>query len=188
MIQRPRSSTRRLCAALWIGAVAALILLAPVLPPTRTVFAHEPTGSTDSMTRPPTTQSPAALEGLVEIVHEDRADGTSIYHRVLFTDDQKRWSLDGVPGASDLLTGDWVRVQGDSLQVLAFGPAPNTFGSQKTLVILVNFSNDRSQPYTVAQAKTGYAAVDNWFREVSYQQTVARHRRRRLVHDVGHQR
>ena len=57
------------------------------------------------------------------------------------------------------------------LEVLAFAPALNTFGAQKTLVILVNFSNDRSQPYTVAQAKTGYGAVDAWFREVSYQQT-----------------
>src|SRR5687768_8655043 len=99
MKPRPRSSTRRLCAGLWIGAIAALIFFAPVLPPTATVFAREPTRSTDSMTRPPTTQSPAALEGLVEIVHEDRADGSGIYHRVLFTDDQKRWSLNGVPGA-----------------------------------------------------------------------------------------
>jgi hypothetical protein len=112
-----------------------------------------------------------ALEGIVEIVHEDRADGTGIYHRVLFTDDQKRWSLDGVPGASDLITGDWVRVLGDELHILAFAPPPNTFGSQKTLVILVNFSNDKSQPYTVAQAKTGYGGLDSWFREVSYQQT-----------------
>ena len=116
MIQCPWSSTRRLGSGLRIGGVAALILFASVLLPTLTVFAHELTRSTDSMTRPPTTQSSAALEGLVEIVHEDRADGTGIYRRVLFTDDQKRWSLDGVPGATDLLTGDWVRVQGDELQ------------------------------------------------------------------------
>ena len=167
----PRSSTRRLFGGLRISAVAALILFASVLLPSLAAFAHEPLRSTDSMPRPPTTQSPPAREGLVEIVHEDREDGTGIYHRVLFTDDQKRWSLDGVPGASDLITGDWVRVQGDELHILAFAPPPNTFGSQKTLLILVNFSDDRSQPYTVAQAKTGYAAVDNWFREVSYQQT-----------------
>jgi len=171
MSPRPWSSTRRLCAGLRIGAVAALILFAPVLLPSLAVFAHEPPRSTNSMTRPPSAKDPVALEGLVEIVHEDREDGSGTYHHVLFTDDQKRWSLDGVPGASDLLTGDWVRVQGDALEVLAFAPALNTFGVQKTLVILVNFSNDRSQPYTVAQAKTGYGAVDNWFREVSYQQT-----------------
>lgn len=123
------------------------------------------------MTRPPSAKDSVALERLVEIVHEDREDGSGTYHHALYTDDGKRWSLDGVPGARDLLTGDWVRVRGDALEVLAFAPAPNTFGVQKTLVILVNFSNDRSQPYTVAQAKTGYAAVDNWFREVSYQQT-----------------
>jgi hypothetical protein len=153
-----------------MGTVAALILFATILLPSPGAFAHDPR-STDSMTRPPTTQSSAALEGLVEIVHEDRQDGTGIYHRVLFTDDQKRWSLDGVPGASDLITGDWVRVLGDQLHILAFAPPPNTFGSQKTLLILVNFSDDRSQPYTVAQAKAGYAAVDAWFREVSYNQT-----------------
>src|SRR5678815_794682 len=172
MIHRPWSSTRCRCANLWIGAVAALILFVPVLLPTQTVLAHEPSRSTDSsVLRSPMPSPTVALEGIVEIVHEDRADGTGIYHRVLFTDDQKRWSLDGVPGASDLITGDWVRVLGDELHILAFAPPPNTFGSQKTLVILVNFSNDKSQPYTVAQAKTGYGGLDSWFREVSYQQT-----------------
>jgi len=156
---------------LWIGAIAALIFLAPVLPPTRTVFAHE-LASTDPMILPSPLQSPTvALEGLVEIVHEDRNDGSSAFRHILFTDSQKRWALDAVPGATELRTGDWIRVQGDMLEVLAFAPPPNTFGSQKTLLILVNFTDDRSQPYTVAQAKTGYAAVDNWFREVSYNQT-----------------
>ena len=172
MKQRQRSSTRRRGTGLWIGAIAALIFLAPVLPPSRTVFAHELPGSTEPTTLPSPLQSPTvALEGLVEILHEDREDGSGVYHHILFTDSQKRWALDAVPRATELRTGDWIRVQGDMLEVLAFAPPPNTFGSQKTLVILVNFTDDRSQPYTVAQARTGYAAVDNWFREVSYNQT-----------------
>lgn len=35
----------------------------------------------------------------------------------------------------------------------------------------MNWANDTSQPYTVDQAVTGYAGLDNWYREVSYQQT-----------------
>jgi M6 family metalloprotease-like protein len=46
-----------------------------------------------------------------------------------------------------------------------------TFGDQKTLVMLVNFTDNRTQPYTVAQARTGYAAADAWVRQVSYRQT-----------------
>ena len=121
-------------------------------------------------------------------MHEDREDGSSQYHHVLSMDDGTRLSLEGVPHGLDLLTGDRVRVNGNrsaramrlqapspeglaGLEVLAAAPLSNTFGSQKTLVILVNFSNDPAQPYTVDQAQAGYGGLDAWFREVSYQQT-----------------
>ncbi len=55
MFPRPWSSTRRLCAGLQIGAVAALTLFAPVLLPSRAVFAHEALRSTT-----PTTTAPSA--------------------------------------------------------------------------------------------------------------------------------
>jgi len=138
----------------------------------------------------PNAGSDIETEGTLEILHEHRMDGRSLYHHILATDDGKRWPVDGVPRGLDLLTGDRVRLRGSpylrgtrllaagasesgvaGLQVVAAAPLSNTFGAQKTLVILVNFSNDRSQPYTVTQAKATYAAVDTWFRENSYEQT-----------------
>jgi hypothetical protein len=187
MNPRPWTSTRRLFAGLRISAVSALIVLAPVLLPSGTVFAHE-TRSTASTTPPSRAKDLVHLEGTLEILHEDREDGSSQYHHVLSTDDGTRVSLEGVTLGQDLLTGDRVRVKGNrsekairlqasgpeglaGLEVMAAAPLSNTFGSQKTLLILVNFSNNPTQPYTVDQAKTGYAALDAWFREVSYQQT-----------------
>jgi hypothetical protein len=171
-----------------IGAVSALIVFAPVFLPSGTAIAHETARSAASATTAPSGKNAVELEGTLEIVHEDREDGSSQYHHVLSTDDGSRLSLEGVTLGQDLLTGDRVRVKGNrsekairlpmsgleglaGLEVLAAAPLSNTFGSQKTLLILVNFSNAPTQPYTVAQAKTGYAAVDAWFREGSYQQT-----------------
>jgi hypothetical protein len=171
-----------------IGAVSALIAFAPVLLPSGTAFAHETGRSTAPTTTAPTAKNAVELEGTLEILHEDREDGSSQYHHVLSMADGSRLSLEGVTLGQDLLSGDRVRVKGNrsekairlpasgpeglaGLEVLAAAPLSNTFGSQKTLLILVNFSNAPTQPYTVDQAKTGYAAVDAWFREVSYQQT-----------------
>jgi hypothetical protein len=171
-----------------IGAVSALILFAPVLLPSRAAVADETLRSSASTT--PRAKDAVELEGTLEILHEDREDGSSQYYHVLSMDDGTRLPLEGVTPGRDLLTGDRVRVKGSrsgealrlqapnasastraALEVLAFAPLSNTVGVQKTLLILVNFSNDPSKPYTIDQAKTGYAALDGWFREVSYQQT-----------------
>jgi hypothetical protein len=188
MNARPWTSTRRLLTGWPLGAVVALTLCASALVPSPAVFAHEVGRPTASTTMPFRAKPAVQLEGTLEIIHEDREDGTSRYHHILSADDGTRVSLEGVTPGLDLLSGDRVRVQGHraattlqlqassaeglaGLEVLAAAPLANTFGVQKTLLILVNFSNDPAQPYTVGQAKTGYAAVDAWFREVSYQQT-----------------
>jgi hypothetical protein len=164
--------------------------LAPVLLPSRAAFAHEASRSTASTPPPPRTKPPVELEGTLDILHEDRADGSSHYYHVLSTDDGTRWSLEGVPLGHDLLTGDRVRVKGHrsatalrlqpatrqasapaALQVLALAPLSNTFGAQKTLVILVNFSNDPSQPFSPADVRTSFDWVSDFFVENSYQQT-----------------
>ena len=187
MYPRPCTSLRRLTR--WsLGAVVALTLCAPALGPSPAVFAHE-VGRPITASTPPSPAKPAVqLEGTLEILHEDREDGTSRYHHTLTTADGARVALQGVTPGLDLLSGDHVRVQGHavasafqlqpastdglaSLEVLTPAPLANTFGAQKTLVILVNFSNAPTQPYSVAQANTAYATLDAWFREVSYQQT-----------------
>lgn len=60
-----------------------------------------------------------------------------------------------------------------SASVPASAPLPNTFGEQKTLVLLVNFQ-DRpgDQPWTVIQANSVvFGTVSDFFRENSYGQT-----------------
>lgn len=48
---------------------------------------------------------------------------------------------------------------------------PNTLGAQKTLVILVNFSDNATQPYTPATAQSVvFGTVSNFFLDNSYQQ------------------
>ena len=63
MNPRPWTSTRRLFAGLRIGAVSALIVLAPVLLPSHAVFAHETRGSTTSTTNQPSAKYAVELEG-----------------------------------------------------------------------------------------------------------------------------
>jgi Gametolysin peptidase M11 len=193
MNSRPWTSTRRLYAGLRMAAVSALILSAPLLLPSRTAFAHEAPRSTASTATPPSAGDNVELEGTLEILHEDWEDGGR-FHYFLTTPGGKRLTVDGVPSGHDLLTGDRVRVKGRqsgkaiwleqsskagpsnavsnaSLEVLAAPPMSNTFGVQKVVVLLVNFSNDPRQPYSVAQARTKYADVDSFYRENSYGQT-----------------
>ncbi len=60
---------------------------------------------------------------------------------------------------------------GQSVQTVA-AAVPNTLGEQRTLVILVNFRNDTSQPYTVDFANNiFFSTTSNFFLENSYQQT-----------------
>jgi hypothetical protein len=132
------------------------------------------------------------LEGTLQVLIEDRHDGSRMLH-FLDSDSGARFALHFASRVPHLLTGARVRVTGlrvgqaiavesgsrhlqqisgattESAQATAL--LPNTFGVQKTVVILVNFSNDQSQLYTIDQARTGYAAADDWYREASYQQT-----------------
>jgi hypothetical protein len=140
------------------------------------------------------------LDGTLEVLHEDRADGSSSYQHFVSTRDGRRLRIDGVRGGDDLLTGDRVHVKGfrsgktirllestdkshgdgsslslpssgAGLQVVAPAPLSNTFGPQKIVLLLVNFSNDTSQPTTAAIMRALLAESDAFYRENSYQQT-----------------
>ena len=51
-------------------------------------------------------------------------------------------------------------------------PVANTFGSQSTLAILVNFQDDAVQPFTVSDVQSAvFGTANNFFQENSYQQT-----------------
>jgi hypothetical protein len=123
-------------------------------------------------------------EGAVQVLHEDRPDGDRYLY---FLDTAaERLSLHFAAHPPDLQTGSRVRVRGvrvkgalalgsgndkGSVEVLS-APLANTFGEQKTLVILVNFSDLATQPYTVSQAQDVVFNTTSAFHlENSYEQT-----------------
>jgi len=109
------------------------------------------------------------LEGEIEVLHED--DGANgRYHYTLETS-HGRVSMHFASDEPDhLATGAHVKAKGVQLdQALALdgsgsiqlvtSAVANTFGAQKTLVILVNFTDLSTPPYTVDSAKTGAFAA-----------------------------
>jgi hypothetical protein len=121
------------------------------------------------------------LDGSVEVLHEDRDVG-SRYIYFLNTPAGER--LEMVFGANPpaLVTGERIRARGRRTNgVLAFSSGgsvqtlaaalPNTFGPQKTLVILVNFSDKTTQPYTISTAQSVFSTTSNFDLENSFNQT-----------------
>lgn len=167
-----------------IRVVAYLLVLGLVLVTGSPGLANESEHGKPPMETLQDTKDDLELEGTLEILHEDREDGSGVYRHFLSTHDGKRLSLEGVQHP-DLLTGDFVRATGvrsgqtlqlqtktaEALQVLQYAPLSNTFGPQKTVVLMVNFSNDQSQPFTISYVKDQMARSDVFVRENSYQQT-----------------
>ena len=123
------------------------------------------------------------LEGTIEVLQEDYANGARLRH-FLHTDGT-RLSLQFATTPPPLLTGDRVRVRGvrldttlalqsgtTSLQTVATTALKNTFGEQRTLVLLVNFQDNPVQPYTRLYAEdVVFTTTSNFDREASYLQT-----------------
>src|SRR6266536_1836937 len=148
-----------------------------------------------------TTHSPAAaaqsrvkLEGQLEILHQDFKDGHGRFFYFLKKADGTRVPLQFTKQPpTHLLTGAHVRADGQlsgGSLFLASGstsltsnttttstptssiPTPNTFGAQSTLVILVNFRDYATEPYTVTDAQNMFFyTANNFFMENSYGQT-----------------
>jgi hypothetical protein len=141
------------------------------------------------------------LEGELEITYQDFKDGRHSLSYSLKRSDGTRVPLHfAKEPPTHLLTGDHVRANGQlsgGSLVLYSGstslakttttstagdatgtsttssiPVPNTFGAQSTLVILVNFQDYATEPYTVADAQNMFfGTVNNFITENSYGQT-----------------
>lgn len=126
---------------------------------------------------------PAPLEdhdGTVEVLHEDRNQGSRYVFFLSTATERLEMRFTG--NHPTLQTGDRVRARGRSANgVLALDSAnnvqtlaaalPNTFGALKTLVILVNFTDNATQPYTVAAAQNVFNTTSNFDLENSYNQS-----------------
>ncbi|MCI0409003.1 MAG: M12 family metallo-peptidase, partial [Acidobacteria bacterium] len=123
------------------------------------------------------------LEGELEVLHEDREDGSRYLHFLKVN--EERFSLHFAAHPPTLQTGARVRVRGIRVEralALESGSTgveslasvlPNSFGEQRTVVILVNFEDKPTeQPYTREYAgNVVFGAANQFYAEASYQQT-----------------
>jgi len=130
-----------------------------------------------------------SMEGVLEVLHEDRPQGSRYHYFLKSAGARVKLKLpdDGHAGHShnqDHQTGDRVRVRGEKIgETLALDAGssgietlsqvlPNTIGAQKTLVLLVNFQDNATEPYTTAYAEdVVFNTTSNFHFENSYGQT-----------------
>lgn len=123
------------------------------------------------------------LEGTLESVVEDHAQFSRTRH--FLNTDRGRIELRFAKRAPSLRGGSRLRVSGalagtvmtlsdsglGSLTVTATAPLPTVSGEQKVAVLLVNFQDDRTRPFTLAQANdVVFNQVSSFVRENSAQQ------------------
>lgn len=125
----------------------------------------------------------STVEGTLEVQVEDYADHTSKTRHYLHTPGGQRHEIQFRGQAPQHLTsGATVRARGrlagntlaldssTSLQTVAAAPS-YSLGIQNTLVLLVNFQDNTTQPYTLAGSQSLMGTVDAFMRENSFQQT-----------------
>ena len=126
----------------------------------------------------------AVEDGECEVYHVDFKDPRLNNYRYFLKTAHGKLSLHFAGEPPALLTGTKVRVHGveiddklaldgDSVSIDSTKAAsvPSTIGAQRTLVILVNFADNTTQPYTVADAQgVVFGTTSNFFLENSYQQ------------------
>jgi hypothetical protein len=124
-------------------------------------------------------------EGDLEVVHVDYADPSLDHYEYALATRSGRLALYFAGSPPDAATGAHVRVtalkfdgallaaSGDSVAIGKAAALPNTLGAQKTLTILVNYTDNPVQPFTVASAQsTMFGTVSNYWYENSYQQAT----------------
>jgi hypothetical protein len=127
---------------------------------------------------------PEEIEGVIEVVQEDSASGSTLRH--ILQAGGQQVALEVGANLPSLLSGTRVRVRGvreepltlnldsstSSVTTLAPAPLPDTLGEQRTLVLLVNFRDNASTPYTLNTAENVvFNSGSAYFREVSYGHT-----------------
>lgn len=131
------------------------------------------------------------LDGELETIYEESETESNL--RYFLKTDNKRFELHfNSNSARDLLSGTNVHVRGvrigdhlalegdadgttsvnTTMQVTQSASiTPNTFGEQKVLVLLVNFQDKATQPWTTSQVSSVLSSVNDFYKESSYQQT-----------------
>jgi hypothetical protein len=160
-------------------AMTVLIAVAACLFLARPLFAQA--GRPSGLPAQASARAHAQVEGELEVFFED-SDHGGLRHYLKTTDGRRLKLREGdVPDglthgshvrASGTIDGDLLALDSSSsLQALSVS-GTNTFGEQRAVVILVNFQDNTSAPYTPASAwTTTFDAVSNFYTESSYGQT-----------------
>jgi len=125
-------------------------------------------------------------DGILAVYHVDSVDTSANRYLYLLDTGKGKLSLYFAGKPPILATGTKVRVHGfkinnllaldsgtNSVTTVQAAALPNTLGTQKALTILVNFTDEATQPYTVAFAQSlMFTTTSNYFYEASYQQTT----------------
>lgn len=128
--------------------------------------------------------APAVAEGRLEVVVEDHANFSRTRHFLHTANGRVELQVKAAP--RHWRAGATLRVKGDlsgpvmllstadvnDATVTAAAPLVNTVGEQKIGVLLVNFTDDRSQPFTLAQVHDMvFNQLNGYVRENSFQKT-----------------
>ena len=129
----------------------------------------------------PPSQAHVEMDGELEVEFEDGPASARLLHFLRVGNQRIKLEFDVDPPAG--LSGSRVRARGrlqnntlmlssqSDLQTLSLS-VPNTFGEQRTLVVLINFQDRPLQPYTPASAyETTFQTTSDFYRENSSQQT-----------------
>ena len=159
---------------------AGALVLAPVLAGT----VHAQGGPPSGLPAQAASQAETQLEGELEVHYEDFADGSRLVHTLrignqriamVFEDGDHPGLPHGTPvrARGRLLNNNTLSLRSSSGDVEALALASSTtFGEQRTIVILVNFQDNTTTPYTWSSAhSTTFQTVGNFYLESSYGQT-----------------
>ena len=132
-------------------------------------------------------EEPVEAEGELEVLHVDHVDSADDFYLHTLATATGRYTLHFAGATPDAATGAHAKVRGVRLggSIVVAGVAavsvdkavavvPNTKGPQKTLAILVNFSNAPTQrPYSIATVESLlFGKTSSFEYETSYQQTT----------------
>ncbi|PWT86957.1 MAG: peptidase M11 [Blastocatellia bacterium] len=129
-----------------------------------------------------TPQAFVQFDGELEVLYEDSNAGARLRH--FLRTDNRRFELRFAGERPALAHGTRVRARGTlkdntlmlssgltSMQALAV-PKPDTMGTQNILVILFNFPDNNTQPYSIASARAvTFTDTNNYYVDNTYKQT-----------------
>lgn len=154
---------------------------------TALLFSAFASGAIRAQGPPPNLPQQAAIDvdGDVDVLFEDSAAGARLVHFLRVGNQRLRLDF-GADAPPELLSGSKIRAHGrlrnnstlelssssgGSVQVLSLAQ-PNTFGEQRTLVLLVNFQDNTSASTDTGSAyTTTFQAASNYYLENTYGQT-----------------